>query len=231
MKWYILTNTNNLAERGKVDVQANSLNSVEIPYRDDLARYFYEPVPDDLKIPPFKLEYRAKLTDWVLQVSYSPWRLLSKKFIECINGANTPTCKLFSTKLIDRKGNEYPYFIPIQNGQFDIVDYTNSVFRRPVKLKANGYEYEYEDFKATSFEDVRNQRGIGPSALYLKEPIQWDSFLLGELPFPWMVNEKVADALRAANITGICLIPFQQGDDFVNDDIISKAQRVEGTKL
>jgi len=44
-----------------------------------------------------------------------------------------------------------------------------------------------------------------------------------------MVNEKAADALREAKITGICLIPFHQGENFVDDNIISKAQRVEGT--
>ncbi len=95
-------------------------------------------------------------------------------------------------------------------------------------MKDNGYEYIYEDFQASDYEEVRLLKGRWASALYIKEDIEWDFFLLAALPFLWMVNEKVADALRAAQITGICLIPFQQGDDFVNDDMVSKAMRAEG---
>lgn len=97
-------------------------------------------------------------------------------------------------------------------------------------IKENGFEYVHEDFKANNFEDMRDRKGIGAVKLYIKDDIQWDFFMLGNTPFLWMVNEKVAEALRAANITGICLIPFQQGDDFVNDDLVSKAMRAEGLK-
>ncbi len=109
MNWYILTETNNLKERGKVTVQATGLYSSEFRYRDDLARYLYEPIPDDLKVPPFKLEYRAKLTDWILQVSFTPGKLISEKFLDCLNDFKAPPYKSFPTSVIDRKGSDYRY--------------------------------------------------------------------------------------------------------------------------
>lgn len=44
----------------------------------------------------------------------------------------------------------------MQSGQFNIVDYNRSVFRgiKEMIIKENGFEYVYEDFKATNFEDM-----------------------------------------------------------------------------
>lgn len=219
---------------GNVVIQANGLYSVETPYRDDIAKFLYEPIPEDIKVPNFKLEYRAKLTDLIKHGgSFSTaFLLLSQRLMETLIPFQIPAYRVFPTCVMDRKNNSHPYFMLMQNGQFDIVDYSRSIFRgiKEMIKKENGFEYVYEDFKANNFEDRRERKGIGAVELYLKEDIQWDFFLLGNAPFLWMVNEKVAEALRVAKITGICLIPFQQGDDFVNDDLVSKAMRVEGVK-
>lgn len=218
--------------RGNVLVQANGIYTVEIPYRDDIANFLYKPITNDIKVPNFKLEHRAKVTDLLNTGSWASARLISKRFYECLCSFNAPSLKAFSTNVIDRKNNSYPYYMLMQCGQFDIVDYNRSIFRgiKEMIIKENGFEYVHEDFKANNFEDMRDRKGIGAVKLYIKDDIQWDFFMLGNTPFLWMVNEKVAEALRAANITGICLIPFQQGDDFVNDDLVSKAMRAEGLK-
>lgn len=218
--------------KGNVLVQARGLFTAEAPYRDDIAKFLYEPIPEDIKVPNFKLEHRAKVTDLLNTGSWASARLTSKRFYECLCGFHTPSFKAFPTYVIDRKKNSHPYYMLMQSGQFNIVDYNRSVFRgiKEMIIKENGFEYVYEDFKATNFEDMRDRKGIGAVKLYIKDDIQWDFFLLGNTPFLWMVNEKVAEALRAAHITGICLIPFQQGDDFVNDDLVSKAMRAEGLK-
>ncbi len=114
--------------------------------------------------------------------------------------------------------------------QFHVADYERSVFSRIAGMKDNGYEYIYEDFQASDYEEVRLLKGRWASALYIKEDIEWDFFLLAGPPFLWMARDYVVQALQEAGITGICYIPFQQGDDFVNDDLVSKAMRVEGVK-
>ncbi len=234
MNWYILRHSMNSKVMGSAFIQAHGLHSAEIPYRNDTAKYFYEPIPGNIKVPNFKLEYRAKLTDLIKHGGdfSATCLLVSQKLLEILAPFYTPPQRVFPTYVIDRKNNSHPYYMLMQNGQFDIVDYSRSIFRgiKETIKKENGFEYVYEDFKATNFEDRRDRKGIGAIALYIKEDIQWDFFLLGDTPFFWMVNEKVAEALRAANITGICLVPFHQGDDFVNDDLVSKAMRAEGLK-
>lgn len=234
MNWYILRHSMNSKVMGSALIQVRGLHSAEIPYRDDIAKYLYEPIPGNIKVPNFKLEYRAKLTDLIKHGGDfdTACLLLNQRLLEILTLFHTPTQRVFPTCVIDRKNNSHPYYMLMQNGQFDIVDYNRSIFRgiKEMIIKENGFEYVYEDFKANNFEDRRDRRGIGAVELYIRDDIKWDFFLLGNTPFLWMVNEKVADALQTVNITGICLIPFQQGDDFVNDDIVSKAMRAEGLK-
>lgn len=97
-------------------------------------------------------------------------------------------------------------------------------------VKNESGQYVHENFQATSYEEVRSQKGTDAYSLYLRENIEWDSFILAGPPSLWMVNQKVADALHEAKITGICLIPFHQGENFVDDNIVLKAERVEGTR-
>lgn len=235
MKWYILAKTTNFKIAG-TDVPQTENLPTDKPYSISIyGDYYRSPAPNDLFIPKFKLRYRAKLTDLTSAAifGFPTQSIISENFLSVLKNFQSPPYQAFPTSVFDKKGIEHPYYVFMQNlPQFHLTDYTLSVFsRRHSELNYNYPPHQYEDFKAISFEDVVARKGFGASALYIKEDIEWDFFLLAAPPFLWMVNEKVADALRAANITGICLIPFQQGDDFVNDDIISKAQRVEGTKL
>ena len=158
--------------------------------------------------------------------------LISEKLLSHLNNFASPPQKVFSTRIIDIRGEVHSYFLLLQNAQFDIIDYERSVFCtiKGQRFQHDRYVYECEEFKAADFEDHKNRGGAGPISLFIKKDIPFDFFLLAGPPFFWMVNEKIADALRAANITGICLVPFQQGDDFVNDDLVSKAMRAEGFK-
>ncbi len=234
MKYYILRHSMSSRVMGSALIQAHGVYSNEVPYRDDITKYLYETIPEDIQVPNFKMEYRARLTDLIKHGGSftSAFLLISQKLLEILTPFHTPKYSVFPTYVIDRKNNSHPYYMLMQNGQFDIVDYDRSVFRgiKEMVIKENGFEYVYEDFRAKNFEDQRDRKGIGSVALYIKEDIEWDFFLLAAPLFLWMVNEKVAEALRAVNITGICLIPFQQGDDFVNDDLVSKAMRAEGLK-
>lgn len=60
MNWYILSKTMNEKLKGNVLVQARGLFTAEAPYRDDIAKFLYEPIPEDIKVPNFKLEHRER---------------------------------------------------------------------------------------------------------------------------------------------------------------------------
>lgn len=229
MNWYILGRTTNYAITGTASPQAKGLYSPKAPYRLDLGKFLYEQAPDELKIPSYKLEHRAKLTDLVQgdNTTFPGHTLISKMLLECLFTFRSPGFQKIPTVVIDKKDSQHPYFFFMQFPQFDLVDYSRSIFSRITDM-VNG-QYSYEDFQATSFEDVRAKKGVGAKAIFMKENFDFDFFILPAFPFLWMVNEKIADALREAKITGICLIPFHQGENFVDDNIISKAQRIEGT--
>lgn len=233
MTWYILTETANRKVMGMASPQVEA-TVTEVPYSIAIYDgYLRSPAPENLFVPEFKLRYRGKLTDLVsvAMFAFPTHSIISEKFISVLKNFHSPPFQAFPTSVFDREGMEHPYFVLMQNApQFHATDYARSVFSRIAGMKDNGYEYIYEYFQAADYEALRLLKGRAASALYIREDIEWDFFLLAAPPFLWMVNEKVAEALRAANITGICLIPFQQGDDFVNDDLVSKAMRAEGLK-
>ncbi len=232
MSWYILTKTTNYKIAG-TDVPQTEAMPTDKPYSISVYNdYLRSPAPKNLFVPKFKLRYRAKLTDLMSVgfLGFPTHTIISENFLSVLKSFQSPPYQAFPTSVFDKKGIEHPYFVFMQNApQFHAADYARSVFSRIAGMKENGYEYIFEDFKASGFEEVLQQKGVDASALYIKEDIEWDFFLLAAPPFLWMVNEKVADAIRAAQITGICLIPFQQGDDFVHERLFAKAQRIEGT--
>lgn len=230
MAWYILTETTNRKIAGLAYPQGESVPT-EVPYSITIySNYLRSPAPEDIFVPKFKLRYRAKLTDLtsVAMFNFPTQSIISEKLLSLLKNFQSPRCQAFPTSVIDKKGIEHAYNVFMQNApQFHAADYSRSVFARIAGMKDNGYEYIFEEFQAAGYEEVKQQKGRAASALYIREDIKWDFFLLAGPPFLWMVNEKVAEALKAANITGLCLIPFQPGDDFVNDDIVSKALRIE----
>ncbi len=232
MSWYILTETVNRKVAGMTYPQVES-EAIEVPYSITIySDYTLSPAPEDIFVPKFKLRYRAKLTDLtsVAMFSFPIHSIISTKFISVLKNFHSPPYQAFPTSVFDKKGIEHPYFVFMQNApQFHAADYERSVFSKIAGMKDNGYEYIFEDFQASDYEEVRLLKGRGASALYIKEDIEWDFFLLAAPPFLWLVNERVAEALRVAKITGICLVPFQQGEDFVHEMLFTKAQRIEGT--
>lgn len=225
MQWYVLTQMLNREIIGKADYQSQCLALF------DIAKYLYEPVPRGLKAPDFKLHYRAKLTDLVQSPMTSDVRpLINQKLRNVLRNFKTvPTSSPLPTKLIGKKGEAYPYYVYIQQADFEATDYARSVFCKPAGLDEN-YQPAYEDLATglRDFQEVKRLGGYGARALYLKEDIEWDYFVLAGPPFLWMARDYVVEALKAAHITGICYIPFTQGDDFVYDDIVKKAIRTCG---
>ncbi|MBX2929422.1 MAG: hypothetical protein KF852_16445 [Saprospiraceae bacterium] len=232
MNWYIIAKTTNYQIAGTAVPQTEALPT-DKPYSISVYNdYKRSPAPENLFVPKFKLRYRAKLIDLtnVGFLGFPTQSIISENFLSVLKNFHSPPYQAFPTSVFDRKGIEHPYFVFMQNApQFHVTDYARSVFSRIAGMKENGYEYIFEDFQASGFDEVLQLKGVDASALYIKEDIEWDFFLLAAPPFLWMVNEKVAEALRTANITGICLIPFQQGDDFVYERLFAKAQRIEGT--
>ncbi|MBX2927937.1 MAG: hypothetical protein KF852_08895 [Saprospiraceae bacterium] len=224
MQWYILTGTTDLNVRGKATNQSN------FNFLLDTAKYFYEPPPQSLTVPSFQLHHHAKLTDLVQSLITGYLHpLISKKLLDCLSRFKTvPTSRFFPTTLIGKKGEEYPYYIYVQHADFNITDYDRSIFSKPAGLDEN-YQPAYEDLtiKASNLRDVLDKGGCGARALFIKNNIEWDFFVLAGPPFLWMARDYVVQALQEAEVTGFCFIPFQQGDDFVYEGIVRKALRIE----
>ncbi len=227
MQWNVLTRTSRQEVTGKATVQAESDKLF------DAAKYLYEPAPSSLVAPKFKLHHHAKLTDYIHSVMTSAvCPLISGRLFDCLRQFKTvPTSRALPTLLIGKKGEELPYYVYVQHADFTATDYERSIFCKPAGFNEK-WESAYEDLnvKAGSLREVIDQGGTRPRALYIKDSIPWDFFVLAGPPFLWMAQDHVVRALQEAGITGICYIPFQQGDDFVNDDLVSKAMRAEGVK-
>jgi len=224
MNWYIIFRTLDRDKIGKADNQSSAMRLFES------AKYIYEPVPMDLKPPQFKLHHHAKLTDLVQSLMTSDYHpLISTKFLDCLRSFKTvPTSCALPTMLIDKKGEELPYYVYVQQADFNAVDYLRSVFCKPAGFNEKWIPiYEDIESKPSCFREVIDQGGVGARALYIYDDISWDFFVLAGPPFLWMARDYVVHALQDAEITGLCYIPFHQGDDFVNDDMVSKALRIE----
>ncbi len=212
MTWFVLTPTANFKIKGTAVPQAEA-NLSDFKFSiSTIGDYLRKPAPDSFEVPNLRLRFRAKLTDLMSAafVVFPTHSLISKKMIECISDFKSPPCQLFNTLLIDRKNMAHPFSFLMQNSpQFDITDYDRSVFSRISGIRSDGL-YLYEDFQAANFEDVLAKKGVAARALYMKENVNWDFFILAGQPFLWMVNEKVADALYQAKITGIVWFLFSR---------------------
>jgi hypothetical protein len=226
MKWYILTQTTDRNVIGKAD------NQSECRALFDIAKYLYEPAPPQLTAPQFKLHHHAKLTDLVQNLmSLNIHHLISQKLLDCLKQFKTiPTSRALPTTLIGKKKEQYVYYVYIQQADLNAIDYDRSIFCKISGVNEK-YEHTYEDLKVkvSSLKEVTDQGGIGARALYIRNDISWDFFVLAGPPFLWMARDYVVQALQEADITGICYIPFQQGDDFVYDDLVGKAIRACGS--
>ncbi len=227
MVWYILTPTTNRDIIGKADNQSSALKLF------DSSKYLYEPLSNVFALPYFKLHHHAKLTDLVQSLMTTQVHpLISQRLHDILIQFKTiPTSRALPTVLIGKRGEELPYYVFVQQADFTATDYERSIFCKPAGFNEK-WEPAYEDLevKVNNLREVLDNGGCGPRAWYIKEDIPWDFFVLAGPPFLWMAQDHVVQALQEAGITGICYIPFQQGDDFVNDELLWKAMRAEGLK-
>ncbi len=227
MQWYVLHRTSLQEVTGKVVVQAKSGKLF------DAARYLYEPAPFTLVAPKFKLHYHAKLTDYIHSMMTSALcPLISGRLFDCLRQFKTvPTSRALPTVLISKKGEELPYYVYVQHADFTATDFERSIFCKLVLDEERGRGV-YKDIteKVNTYQEVRDHGGTNARVLYLKDNIEWDFFVWGGPPFLWMARGHVVKTLQEAKITGVCYVPFQQGDDWVNDELFMRVMRIEQPK-
>jgi hypothetical protein len=226
MNWYILFSTTNRDIKGRAVNQSKCITgyTFEGCLRDPSAPYLTE--------ARFQLHHQAKLTDLVQSVMTSERSpLISQKLLENLNQFKTaPSSRALPVKLIGKKKEAYAYYILAQYPCLNATDYSRSIFCKPAGLDEN-YQPAYEELPTglNSYREVIDFGGVGARALYIKKDIGWDYFVLAGPPFLWLARDYVVEALRSAQITGICYIPFMPGDDFVYDGIVEKAIRTCGS--
>jgi hypothetical protein len=133
MQWYALFKIINREIVGKVDNQADSSRLF------NSSKYLSEPAPSYLPIPDFKLHYHAKRTDLIQTVMTTNLHpLISQKLLDILRKFKTvPTSSPLPTKLIGKKGETYPYYVYIQQADFEATDYARSIFCKPAGLDEN----------------------------------------------------------------------------------------------
>lgn len=236
MKYFILTHTQDGSTSGSAYPQVDATYPGEI-IRLEIYKYSNRPLPNNTRFPDFKLKYRAKLTDVLTAVSSDSVFniLMSPKCLNVLSQFNLTAYQVFDAPVIDKKGNKLPYKIvhshePKDN---DYVDYALTRY-----FLVTGHDFSVspyitigEDINVNSIEElhgiVHTRKGsVCAKSLYLKEDkITHDAFPLRN-PMVWVINEKIADALTDAGITGIALIPLSAGENFCEEPTAIKAQKL-----
>lgn len=217
---------------GSAFPQVEGLYSNEFPYVDT-SSFLRKKITQPIKFPPFKLKYRAKLTDLLsCNITLFPSQaLISPKFLKILINFISYEFQIFDVIVIDKQGNHLPYKIIHQyQHKNDYVDYSKTVF------ELTSYDFtvspptsEKREFQVGSFEEFeifnRSHKKSTTCAkkFYLKEDsIQLDFFtIIG--PSIWVINERVAEALIQEKITGLSIIPLKQGEDFCSESVVKKA--------
>lgn len=233
MKWYILTSAANKDIRPKNRTgQAEPIYSANIPITvTNWSKYLYsDSLPENLLIPPFKKIRGATITDWMTSVkTQSGYTLISCNLYTCLSQFKLSSYKGYDTVIIDGE-KEIPYKVFLQALQFDLIDYSRSIFCAYEKNDISG-KYEYgEVANINSHQDIVANKARFGKSIFLKENIPYDGFLILPHGAVFLVNEKIKQALENGGFTGICLIPFNQGEDFINEDIHRKRLRAETRK-
>ncbi|MCG8330544.1 MAG: hypothetical protein MI974_22805 [Chitinophagales bacterium] len=193
-------------------------------------KYKYTIIPPTAKIvlPTFRLRYRAKLTDLLSSnlTSYPSLLLLSSNFLSVFRKFIGGKYQIFPINIVGKKGERHEYFImhfyerPDQYVDFYKTNFVRFFFT----------ENRFEAIHASTYEDYLDVKGLGGAkqtkALYLKESHLLPDFFSAPIPGIFLINEKVASALLKSKITGICLIPFHQGEDFT-ESLFVKTMRIE----
>ena len=228
MDWYILTKTARLNEIGK-QLQAEPIYTKNIPATVvSYSKYIYDQsLPERPAIPSFKKVRGAKVTDWVNTIRTSTgYSLISEKLFECLSSFNLASYRGYDTLLLDNK-KEYKYQLFLQSVQTSLIDYSKSTFCTYEKNELTE-KYEYRIKKGiSSYQDTIVANARYGQSIFLKEDILFDGFLMPVGPVVFLVNQKVKKAIIDGGFTVLCLIPFQDGEDFVTEDLHTKVLRVE----
>ncbi|MEL6971441.1 MAG: hypothetical protein AAFZ63_20710 [Bacteroidota bacterium] len=234
MNWYILTKTakGTIRPKGKIH-QAQPLFSKEIPYTvTQWVKYLYsDTLPASLPIPPFKRIRGASVTDWMTSVitnDASP--LISQALYNCLASFKLAPHRAYDTHVLHGQ-EKHPFKVLFQRLQLDIIDYRRSTFCTYEKNPISD-QYEYKEAEnILSHDDITARNARFGKAIYLKEDVPYDGFLIRPKGVIFLVNERIKNAIEQERFTGLFLIPFSQGEDFT-EDLHSKLLRAEmGTNL
>ena len=235
MKYFILTYTTDTKEKGSVYPQVKVLERGS--HDLVLNQYNDKELPKEVRFPTFKLEYKAKLTD-VLSSSVlgrSTNILASPSVVEVLSTFNLPKHQVFDTSVLNKKGERIPYIVIHQyfHSDVDYIDYQRSQYFRITgyDFTVDPYTIKGEEVDVDSWEEIINitqskKGSICGRSIYLKESdISYDAFLLRN-PNAWVINEEVADKLNEKKITGIAMVPLRPGENFCEENIVTKAQKL-----
>lgn len=234
MKYYILYYSFKKQEVGSANFQAEKFDKYAYI---DWSSYINKPFPENYIFPKYKLVYRAKMTDLlkIMSLGIPGNAFISPKMSAVLEQFKAPPYQLIeAVELLNKKKEWCTYKILhqyIQKNEY--VDYSKTFFERTVvtKLSVSNFTTQKEHLQFASFEELRQaiqakKGNINVKALYLdKEKIKEDFFMLN-LPYIWVVNEKVAAALQQAEMTGLALIPLEDGENFCDESVVRKANRL-----
>ena len=180
-----------------------------------LHQYRGEPLPETPKFPKLVLEKKAKPADWLVS-NYVPTvtdALVSERLFKIISSYSTMKMQAFPVPLATDHG-VLPYYI-LHFLQFatSYVNFDKTLFQAVSFPEMTKSTFQFDSYE--SFERQRLEKGIKGkvSALFIQS-VPYDFFSL-EVPSVFVVkNQSFIEELVRKRITGIELVPLQEGEDF-----------------
>ncbi|MCR9134179.1 MAG: hypothetical protein NXI08_16555 [bacterium] len=180
-----------------------------------LHEYRGKPLPETPNFPKLTLEKQAKPADWLLS-NYIPTvtdALVSERLFKIISSYSTMKMQAFPVPLTTDQG-VLPYYI-LHFLQFatSYINFTETLFQTISFPEMNKSTYQFDSYE--SFERQRLEKGIKGkvSALFIQS-VPYDFFSL-EVPSIYVIrNQKLIEEIVRKRITGIELVPLQEGEDF-----------------
>lgn len=226
---YILTRSTNRKVVGNASPSVDAIYEENISYTTQ-SDYIRKKIPSSgLILPKLKLGKRGKLTDLLSAntVMYPSQLLISRKLLEIFKKFSGSSYQTFPVDVLDKADQSHEYYIIHHYDTPDkFIDYEKTVY---IRFFHN--ENKTEVIPVSSFEDYVNTSSPGGAkrakALFLKEYDTLPNFFaVSGGPSLYFVKEEVANKILSSEVTGVCLIPFQQGDD-CTESVFIKAMRVE----
>lgn len=238
MKYYILSYSADPKEVGSFSPQLKVVQNPVVPFRG-ISKYRNDIIPDDVVIPDYKVHHQAKMNDLMsstlIGIPLNP--IISERFGAVLQQFKSTNYQLIRVNVIDKKKECQPYYVFHQYERSDhYIDFSKTIFRHTL---TNVYtspptyahkEYQFQDFDALWGYIQQHKGHVCAKHFYLtEEQIEHDFFVLTN-PLIWVINEKVAEALQAAKLTGLALIALNPGETFCDDNVVTKAMRLVSEK-